>query len=644
MIAAHLPWTQNLRHKIDMKLFLRMYIFFVASSFFYEIQAQDLSRIDSLKSIIASEKGIAKLEILFQIATLSSAPNEIINYSKELISGANKLNNQTYSCFGHRTLGVGYRLQGNLDMSLKELFKGADLALENGLKSELGKIYFEISSTYTQNNDLNNSLYYNSKAIRILKQIGDKDNIAISLLNTGFDYYSSGQLDTALAYYNEAEPIFDEIELEIGRAYVIGNRALIWWKQGDLERAERELYQAIEMLRPLGDQYGMADYYNQLGAIYLEDEKYDKGIEATVNGLEMAKKEDLKEQVRDATLLLSEIYRDRKEYQKAYAYHTQYIAYKDSIQDEETTRKLADLRTEFEVGQKQAEVDLLAIEKRDSQYFSVGLGVIILLVGLVAALLQRSYLEKRRITIILAEQGELLKKQKAELTELNKTKDKFFGIISHDLRGPMSAFLGFSRLIKMYSSTNQVKQLEELAYEMEKTADRVTGLLNNLLSWALQQQGRVPFKPEEVAVSLLVNELIEIFGHIAKSKGLQLTSNIDESLKVKADRNMLETILRNLINNAIKFTPDGGSVQINAKLKAKDATIEVVDTGVGMSQEKLASLFKLEAKSTFGTGGEKGIGLGLQLVKEFTELHRGEINVTSEEGKGSTFSIKIPRI
>lgn len=602
-------------------------------------------KLDSLVSIISSsnrmDSATLKKAVDFLDDNTSSIEDRIIISNYLIKSSKDNIDALSH---GYHHLGVTKRQTGDLENALKLLFKAASLSIDGENERVLVATYIEIATCYTANNDSNNALLYNSKAIKILRKTGNRRQLAINLLNTGFDYYLIANLDTALSYYNEAEPIFEEIGLEIGKAYTIGNRALVFWKQGGLETAKKDLFRAIEMLEPLGDQYGMADYYNQLGNIYLEQNQNREAIKYTEIGLEMAKSEDLKEQVRDASLLLSKLYKEQNEFEKSLGYQEQYIAYKDSIQDQETTQRLADLRTDFEVGQKQVEVDLLSVQKRNQKLVSAGLGAILLLTGIFAFITLRNYREKNRINQLLESQAVQLTEQKVELERLNSTKDKFFSIISHDLRGPVNSFMGVSKLIRYFVESKDTDQLIEIADEMETSVGRLSSLLDNLLSWAMQQQGHFPNVPEKINSTELVAGVLGTFENMASGKKIELKSNIAENIDLWADINMTQTVIRNLVNNALKFTPEGGSVDVTVKAAESMVEIAIHDTGVGIPSDKLDKLFGLHAKkSTYGTTGEKGLGLGLQLVNEFLETNKGTINVESEEGKGTTFIVRLPR-
>lgn len=608
-------------------------------------QAQNRKKADSLIQVLneLDLEDSTKISLLNSISIMSPSPVEKIRYANQLITLSNKRNDLLSLSRGYHQLGVAYMLSGDIEKSLGSLFEAAKLADKNSDYQLLAETYSEIGIAYTQNNDTRNSLLYKSKAIEILRKTENRQVLAINLLNTGFSYYTINNLDTALSYYNEAEPIFEEIGLEIGKAYTIGNRALVYWKQGNPEQAKEDLFKAIEMLEPLGDRYGMADYYNQLGSIYLDQKQHDKAIEYTAKGLELAKSEDLKEQVRNASLLLYRLYNDKKEYKKALDYQTQYIAYKDSIQDQKTTQRLADLRTEYEVGQKQIEVDLLANEKRSQQWLSLGLGLFLLLVTAFLIVIYRNYVEKNKVNELLESQASQLHQQKSELEKLNNTKDKFFSIISHDLRGPVGSFVEISKLIRFYIENDNKEELNQATDLLGVSATRLSTLLDNLLSWALQQQGNMPNRPERVELDEVVINLFATFGNLAETKKIRLDSNIDGEVVIFADKNATQTVLRNLVNNSLKFTPSEGEIKVTGTTENNKAKIQVSDTGVGMPEDKVRNLFSLdENKSTHGTSGEQGIGLGLQLVHEFIKTNNGDIQVSSQEGVGTTFTIYLP--
>jgi PAS domain S-box-containing protein len=234
---------------------------------------------------------------------------------------------------------------------------------------------------------------------------------------------------------------------------------------------------------------------------------------------------------------------------------------------------------------------------------------------------------------------------KEQLKELNATKDKFFSIIAHDLKSPFNSMLGFSEILTenfdKYDSHKQKQFIGFINQELQGTYK----LLENLLYWSRSQRGTIEFNPELINVNGLVNETIGLLRLSSQNKFIQLTNEVPLDINVTADRDMLLTIFRNSISNAIKFTPKNGEIRVNGKKDVDNQFIEisVSDNGVGIAKERQSSLFDIgENKSTKGTENENGTGLGLILCKEFVEKHNGHIEVESEVGVGTKFIFSIP--
>ncbi len=237
-----------------------------------------------------------------------------------------------------------------------------------------------------------------------------------------------------------------------------------------------------------------------------------------------------------------------------------------------------------------------------------------------------------------------LYQQKLDLQKINAEKNKFFSIIAHDLKSPFSAFLGITQMLEEVLPDLTKEEIQSFASNMRSSATTLFRLLENLLQWARIQQGLIPFVPKMEPLSLMVDESIFMISESAKNKEITVLNSISEDLEVFADKNMLQTIIRNLVSNAVKFTPKGGEIIISAKpTDNKMIEISVKDSGIGMPPSMASNLFRLDVKSNrSGTEGEPSTGLGLVLCKEFVEGHGGQIKVDSEEGKGSVFSFTLP--
>ncbi len=251
--------------------------------------------------------------------------------------------------------------------------------------------------------------------------------------------------------------------------------------------------------------------------------------------------------------------------------------------------------------------------------------------------------ELKKAESALLEAHHRLQEQNAQLQELNASKDKFFSIISHDLRAPFSTLIGLSEFI----STNYHKYREEKFKRhidiLHSSAQRLYALLENLLTWARLQRGAMEYEPEEFDLDGVIQENITLFSPRADEKRIRLTKEAEEGLMAYADPRMIDTVLRNLLSNALKFTKAGDSIAITAVPQEQRIEARVTDTGAGITESGKDKLFRIDAHySRTGTEGEQGTGLGLILCKELIEQNGGQIWVESEVGKGTTFTFTIP--
>jgi len=231
-----------------------------------------------------------------------------------------------------------------------------------------------------------------------------------------------------------------------------------------------------------------------------------------------------------------------------------------------------------------------------------------------------------------------ISRQKQQLIELNNTRDKFFSIIAHDLRSPFNAIKGFSNLLKKNHNTYDEQKRTKLINIIAESAGKASDLLENLLEWSRSQTGTISFKPRLIELEPLFSELLEHANGRASRKGLTFTMVVPKSLKAVADMDMLQTILRNLVDNAFKFTEPGGKVSISATEDAGAVRIAVKDNGIGIPADMHKSLFSIDKKSvSSGTQNEKGNGLGLILCKEFLAKHGQDLSFTTTPGEGTEF-------
>ncbi len=239
---------------------------------------------------------------------------------------------------------------------------------------------------------------------------------------------------------------------------------------------------------------------------------------------------------------------------------------------------------------------------------------------------------------------EQIKQKSEQLEKANAEKDKFFSILSHDLRSPLSSFIGLTKILSERLPEMNQNEIQKLADTLKKTSTSIYLLVVDLLEWSVLQRGLADFNPVPAPLIEVVKSSTESLSDLAHQKNLEIQLQVPENLLVKVDRTMLESTLRNLLSNAVKFSFRGEKIVVSAKL-AHDNFIEIAitDTGVGMSPELLGNLFQMNGETGHeGTEGEPSTGLGLLLCKEFAEKHGGKIHAESIEGKGSTFRFTVP--
>ncbi|MEM9258963.1 MAG: HAMP domain-containing sensor histidine kinase, partial [Bacteroidota bacterium] len=325
----------------------------------------------------------------------------------------------------------------------------------------------------------------------------------------------------------------------------------------------------------------------------------------------------------------------RQEFAVAFKYQKQYESAADtlrkqaaitSLQRERTRQNIVDFQRQKESAEREAQL----LAQRNRLYLALGATLVaLLLVGILLFLRLRTAREQ------LAERNE-------NLRQLNATKDRFFGIIAHDLRNPVVALNMAGEQLRFSLGQGAQDTALRQANNINRTVNRLSGLLDNLLQWALLQTGNAPYQPENLHLAALTEEAVDLYEQAAELKQIELTTTIPHHLIIKADPRALLSVIRNLVNNALKFTPSGGKVTLMARSVGREIILEIKDTGIGISPTQQEKLFGSSVTSLPGTAGERGSGLGLLLCQELVVQNGGKIHLVSKEGTGSTFTIHLP--
>jgi len=349
---------------------------------------------DSLELVYTQSKYPPKdkLSILKQLAFNHSDIEKKLEYSNKLITNASALDSIKYLYFGYHLKGNVLTLKSDYSNALENYFQAAKFAQQE--KMNHGEVFLAIADVYSNIGNSNNAATYYNQAINELRIENDSIQIASALLNAGDEYFNIGNLDTAYIYTQEAGTIFDKVNYPLGKAYSLGNIGMIFAEQGKDRKAEINMNEAIRIMENLSQFYPIAVYLTYISDIYQTKGNTKQALNYAHKSLELAQTHGLKQQISDANLKLSELYEKAKNPNQSFTYYKAHIAYRDSVNNIDAVQKMADLRTDFEVSQKQVEVDLLKEEEKNQRLIRIGLTAIL---GLISALLFSVYRNSREI-------------------------------------------------------------------------------------------------------------------------------------------------------------------------------------------------------------------------------------------------------
>jgi signal transduction histidine kinase len=442
-----------------------------------------------------------------------------------------------------------------------------------------------------------------------------------------------------------------ELDLKYGIAESYSDIGSIYLQQEKYDRALDYFFDSLKINEEIGNIPGIAGSYQAIGKCYSIIGENQKAIRYLERALATAKSTETLELTRDAAEVLSKTYAEQKQFSKAYPILVLFKKTSDALRNDQHVRKITQLemKNEFDKQQKQQQLEQ---QKKDLEQAAKMRRQILLrwaffaafiLVSLLAAAIFRSFRIKQKANRLLAKQQKKIEAQRDQLHELNVTKDKFFSIIGHDLRNPFSALIGLTKLLVTEFENFPKDQIKELLESIYKSSENTYNLLGNLLEWARSQTGKIQWNPEDVELNQVARSAVELLSRNAHQKNIRLQNEINGKTMVTVDKNMLHTVFRNLISNAIKFTPDEGVVTICSQETDNFIETRVSDTGVGIAEKDIEKLFRIDTHfSRSGTKDEQGTGLGLILCKEFLIKNGGNIWAESQEGKGSSFIFTLP--
>ncbi|MEM1324651.1 MAG: tetratricopeptide repeat-containing sensor histidine kinase [Bacteroidota bacterium] len=558
-------------------------------------------------------------------------------YAEKALTMAEEIGFPSYIGWAHENLGHYYDALGNFEATLSHFQHALMLYEQLGENLYAAEMYQKFGQVYGEMGDFSKEIKSLEKAYNLYVQTDDSIQVSEITADLGAVMLDVEDWGKAEQYLQESLAINEALADSSELASVYISMAQLQRGKGFSELAIDYLERAMEMADLFGQDELTINVALLMSSVYLEQKNWSKAeqyyLQARTQVVETAY---LVKQQKIAHLG-SQIYEAKGDYEQAHQQLKYYIRLRDSIytKDAQAILKQEQVRQDVKAYQNEKEAAILqaqVLSTRNQLYFTTA-------IALTALLLLGSYLFFQ-----LRQNKQLIESQNGELQQLNQTKDKFFGIIAHDIRSPIIALENVGSQINYYLEKGKTDKLQRLSERIDTTAKRLTNLLDNLLNWALLQQGGIPHQPSRIDLKTAIQETVEMFQMSAQLKQIDIAQHIENEVAVFADRNAVNTILRNLVNNAIKFTPSGGQVLIETTVENGMSKIKVQDSGIGMSEAQLAQLFQLNSKSRVGTAGERGSGLGLLLCQELVERNGGTLRVESKSGKGSIFEVQLPSI
>lgn len=587
--------------------------------------------------------------------------------------------------------------------AINTLKKFIELTREANNQILLAKLLTETANTEKKINNYVQALKHTNEALLIYDQTDNIKDRALTLNVTGIIHLRLKQFHHARDYFTQTLNLPIEKVRSKDRASALRELSFLLLLSKEYDKALIHANEALSIYQDSKDINGMSTANRRIGQIYFAQKKYDlalkaheksyiqakeshykwaeakalrfigeiliitdldRSIETLKKGLKIAEENSAKDVQVECYAMLAIAESKRDNFKSAYDYSELKYTLALAINTEEANKAASQMKmmrdadrreAEIESLRKQANIDELKIIKNNtelevlmqnkeisklrnktSRYIRLALGLaIIILLGIIFLLFVRSRNEiKNRI---------ILDEKNTNLNELNDHKDRFFTIIAHDLRGPISAVASLSELMKEELDNLDKQAIRTYTESIHETAKTTFSLLEELLAWAIVQIRHADPAPSICSSKEIIQHVFATLTPIAENKHIKLTLESHDEHILYADKNMIITVIRNIISNGIKFTPENGEIKVITRKTLNAIIIAISDSGIGMSKDVSDNLFNINKNHpTLGTGGEKGHGLGLAISRDILEKNHGSIEVTSQIGLGSTFTITLP--
>jgi len=563
-------------------------------------------------------------------------------------------------------MGNYFKNKGYYHLALEQLLLAKDYYEKDSTSVMMVYVYNSLGTLYTSLKDAEKAKYYLQTAIELdslrddvflLHDLFNNMGVTLWKLNREFDsarFYLQKAYDISLQYNSPEHQLVYLLNLG-GMESDAGNMKTSFHYLKSAEKLESKVNNPYKLSALY---INLASYYSQKNQLSLSRDYYEMGIQ-------LAEPIPAYDNLINAYRGLAYVDSLQAKYLDVLENYKIIDALNDSLQNTEMKNRIAELEIIHKTQQKEQENILLqkqnqlqskVIEFQQQINYLIGIALFIFFVFLILLLINRKKLQdakrvsdtrNKEISFqnqLIENTNQTLEQQKKELEELNQTKDKFFTIIAHDLKNPFNSLLGLLDILESDFDDIEDTRKIEIIKKLANSGRNTYNMLLNLLDWARSQRGSIKANIEVLNLYDIVNSAKVFLAHRISDKEHQVNINMDDSIQVMADKNLLQTIIINVLNNAVKFTERGGSINIETEEIDTKIRVSIRDNGIGMPNEKLQSLFEISSKSSSrGTDNEIGTGLGLILAKEFAGLMNANIYAESEVGEGSVFYVEVPK-
>lgn len=533
-------------------------------------------------------------------------------------------------------LNAGYVLfyHGDYDEAGKLFFaalKGAQEVGNKQIKAEAYRLLGEVNRASTNRPY---AIKYLDIAESIFSEIQDEYGIASTKNRKAAVYFELGDSLMCAKYLQSSLKIARDNkfrDIEYNSLTIQG--AIQYVKAFDYPAAINTLKEALTIAQELGKVEDYPTMYVNLSRLYQEIGELDSAMVYGKAALNIGEEFDIRAYVAAACGRLSLIYSTKGDFESAYGYERRFNLIHDTLNMVSRDKVVAELVEKYQNDKQE-----IALERQNAQlrYMLIAAAILITLLVVMLVLYRNNRLHRNHLKAV----NDKIEQQNLALEENNLVKDRLLSVLSHDLRSPVAAISSALQIIRDgYMSPEDEKILIK---KLSVRVDRTSELLDNLLFWIKNQLNKLDPEKETLNIKKKVKEVLDLMAPEIKLKGIQIKDHVDDDFTLTADREMIRLVLRNIMSNAVKYSSNGASIEIMAAKTQDELTITIQDSGDGMSEEVLATIFDIRKVGTKATHKESGMGIGLSLVRDFVRVNGGDIHIESEVGKGTKVQLTFP--